>query len=61
MAQAGFSSCNGCGRVFKDADEAEMIAMDDHDCEDTDVDVNDRIATARLFLADRPRLLGWED
>jgi hypothetical protein len=36
MAQPGYCSCGGCGRLFKLDSEAEMLAMDQHDCQMND-------------------------
>jgi hypothetical protein len=36
MAQAGYESCSGCGRLFSAESKAEMDLLLSHDCDDDD-------------------------
>jgi hypothetical protein len=36
MAQAGYESCSGCGRLFSAESKDEMDLLLSHDCDDDD-------------------------
>ncbi len=41
MAQAGYESCPGCGRLFREDSKYEMNLLIAHDCDDDDSDDDD--------------------
>ena len=52
MAQAGYFSCSGCGRLFRKSSPAELTVGDNHDCSWSDERLDREIGSIARQLND---------
>jgi hypothetical protein len=55
MSQPGYTSCPGCGRLFKEDHPAEMAVLDKHDCDWDDMRLDREIGVLTRRLISRIR------
>lgn len=52
MAQPGYKSCAGCGRIFKETDPAEITVLHTHDCDWSDEKLDSEITKIARSIND---------